>query len=200
MFRFIESIKYKNGKLQNLPFHNDRFRKTRGAFFSIYDDAKLEELITLPSSHDNTSLQKCRIIYGKTIHKIEFIPYTIKQISSLKIVNADYALYSYKYADRSELEHLFRKRKECDDILIVKNKLVTDSSYANILFLDGKKWITPSAPLLKGTQREYLIHKGIIREKNIAVSDISRFKKFKLINALRSFDEAPEIDIANIKP
>ena len=199
MFRFIESIKYKNGKLQNLPFHNDRFRKTRSAFFSIYDNAKLEELITLPSNHDNTSLRKCRIIYGITIHKIEFIPYTIQQISSLKIVNADRALYSYKYADRSELERLFRQRKECDDILIVKNKLVSDSSYANILFLDGKEWITPSTPLLKGTQREFLIHKGIIREKEIAISDISRYKKFKLINALRSFDEAPEIDIANIK-
>ena len=198
MFRFIESIKYKNGKLHNLPYHNERFRKTRGAFFSIYDNSKLEESITLPPTQTD-SVQKCRIVYGKSIHKIEFITYTPKEVSTLKVVVADTALYSYKYADRTELDKLFRKRESCDDILIMKNSFVTDSSFANIIFLDGKEWITPSTPLLKGIQREFLIRKGVIRERNIVVADLKSFKKFKLINAMINFDEAKEIDIANIK-
>ena len=198
MFRFIETIKFKDGKLHNLSYHNDRFRKTRGAFFSIYDNSRLEELIAPPSDRDD-QLQKCRIEYGKSINNIEFLPYIKREVSTLKIVIADDIIYSYKYADRTGLENLFKKRENCDDILIVKKGYVTDSYYGNILFRDGKEWITPSTPLLKGTQREYLLHKGIIKEKSVLVDDIKNYKKLRLINAMNCLEDAPDIEIDNIK-
>jgi branched-subunit amino acid aminotransferase/4-amino-4-deoxychorismate lyase len=37
--------------------------------------------------------------------------------------------------------------------------MVTDSSFANIVFKRGKKWYTPWAPLLKGTMRSKAIGK-----------------------------------------
>ena len=82
--------------------------------------------------------------------------------------------------------------------MIVKNGMVTDSSICNIVFFDGHKWITPESPLLKGTTRERLIKSGRIKQHNIRVSEISNYQYFKLINAMRDFDDIREIEVINI--
>jgi len=86
----------------------------------------------------------------------------------------------------------------CDDIIIVKNGFVTDSFAANILFLDGVQWITPTTPLLNGTKRQFLLDQGIIAEKEIREEDIRTYQKVGLINAMIDFDEMPVIDIDSI--
>ena len=53
---------------------------------------------------------KCRITYAKHIEKIEFLPYQIPTISSLKLVINDEIDYSYKFSDRSQLNTLYEKR------------------------------------------------------------------------------------------
>jgi len=88
-------------------------------------------------------------------------------------------------------------RQASDDILIVKRGLVTDSSYANIVFRRGKHWYTPWSALLKGTQRTKLLERDVIHEEEIRVEDIETFETFKLINAMLEF-ESPEIDVSNI--
>ena len=94
---------------------------------------------------------------------------------------------------------LFLKREEADDVLIIKNGLVTDASYSNILFFDGKQIVTPSTPLLEGTCRARLLATNRIVEKSISVDELQNFESFQLVNALNDFDESRWIPIQNIK-
>ena len=89
--------------------------------------------------------------------------------------------------DRKEIDKLFEKRGKADDILIVKNGFITDTSIANIAFFDGKKWFTPKTCLLRGTTRERLLKEKKIFEKDIRVEDIKRYKKIALLNAMIGF-------------
>jgi 4-amino-4-deoxychorismate lyase len=115
----------------------------------------------------------------------------------LKIIVDNEISYAHKFEDRHELNALYSKRELCDDILIVKQGLITDTSYANIVFKESDHWVTPTSYLLAGTMRQNLLDKKIITEDEIRVTDLARFKKFKLINAMVGFD-GPEIDVSNI--
>jgi 4-amino-4-deoxychorismate lyase len=66
------------------------------------------------------------------------------------------------------------------------------------LFFDGTNWYTPTAPLLKGTKRQYLLDEGIISEWEIREEDIPGYQKVGLINALIDFEEMPVIIVDRI--
>lgn len=144
-------------------------------------------------------IYKCRIVYSESIEKIEFLPYSFPKINSLNLVEDNTISYAHKYLDRSNLEKLFTLRQGCDDVLIVKNGLITDTSFCNILFFNGKKWLTPERPLLKGTQRQFLLDNEIIETASITPYDLRNFEKARLINAMIGFDNALDIDIGAIK-
>ena len=93
---------------------------------------------------------------------------------------------------------MFAQRENCDDIIIVKNGLVTDSFAANLLFFNGKDWVTPTTPLLKGTKRQLLLDRGIIIEKEIMEEDVFGFQKVGLINAMIDFEEMPIVSVEKI--
>ena len=111
-------------------------------------------------------------------------------------MHADTLTYDHKYLDRSSLTGLIN-RDLADDILIVREGCVTDSSYANIVFTDGRQWLTPDTPLLPGTMRERLLRDGIIEAERITVDTLGRFTHFRLINAMLGFD-SPLLPIENI--
>ena len=80
-------------------------------------------------------------------------------------------------------------REEGDDILIIKDLLVTDTSIANIAFeTSGGEWITPKNPLLKGTTRARLLDEGKLKEADIRVHELRSFTKVALLNAMIDFD------------
>lgn len=196
MSLLIESIKLVDGRFCNLFYHEQRMLRAMSALFGSDDDFHLEKFLSeLPVPA--RGLFKCRILYDDTSKQVEFIPYQPREIRSLKIVEQDRITYEYKYADRRNIDKLFEQREDCDDILIVKKGNVTDSSFSNIVFRDGKNWYTPWSALLKGTMRQNLIDNNRITEENIQLADIKTFKKFKLINAMLEFD-GPEIDVSNI--
>jgi 4-amino-4-deoxychorismate lyase len=84
---------------------------------------------------------------------------------------------------------LFTQRQNHDDILIVKNGLITDTSYSNVAFFDGQLWFTPHQPLLPGTARARLLHEGCLQEAKITLTDLHRFEKCSLINAMLPLGE-----------
>jgi 4-amino-4-deoxychorismate lyase len=145
-----------------------------------------------------SGVYKVRVLYRETIEKIEITPYLFRSVKSLKIVHHETIDYHLKYTDRQILQELYARRGICDDIIIVKNGLVTDSFAANLLFFDGKKWITPTTPLLKGTQRQFLLDRGIISEQEIREEEVKTYQKVGLINAMINFDEMPVIPIKRI--
>ncbi len=90
------------------------------------------------------------------------------------------------------------QKENCDDILIVKNGIITDTSFSNIAFFDGKQWKTPKSPLLKGTCRERLLCEQKIFEKDINLNDLSNYKCYKLINAMRDLSDDESLAISSL--
>lgn len=193
----IETIKMSGGKLHFMDYHNSRFNSTRLNLFKIKDPIDLVDEIQI-SEEQSRGIFKCRITYGEHINKIEFEPYIQKKISSLKLVVDNRIDYSFKYANRTHINELFLQKGECEDILIIKNGYVTDSSFANVVFWDGNQWITPSTPLLKGTARDRLIHEKRILEREIKVGDLHNFTKARLVNAMVSIEDSADIFIDKI--
>ena len=195
MCRLIESIRVANRELENLPYHEARVNGARADLFGC--KAPLKLTLEIPAALDHR-VYKCRILYKEKIELVEFIPYQPRPINSLKLVYCDTIDYAYKFENRELINQLFAQKNECDDILIVKNGYVTDTSYSNIVFFDGNRWVTPSTPLLPGTQRQKLLDEKIIFEQDIRVDDLKNVRLAKPINALIAF-EAPSIPIHQIK-
>lgn len=196
MCRLIESIKILNGQIQNIEYHNRRFNQSRNDIFGIKDMIDLESTIKIPETCLN-GIYKCRIIYGEKTNSIEFIEYVPKKISTIKIVKADSLEYEYKYEDREDLNNLL-STANTDEIIIIKNGYVTDTSYSNIVFENGNKYLTPAKPLLKGTMREKLLLEGIIIEDEIKLLDIKKFEKFYFINAMLELEKEKGISISRL--
>lgn len=197
MCLLLETIKIVDGKPQNLDYHQVRFENARKSMFGFKNFELLSEIIKVPEYAQN-GLFRCRLLYTEKIEKIEFLPYNFRQIKTLRLVESNGIDYSYKFADRTELEYLFNQKDICDDIIIVKNGLITDSFAANLVFYDGKKWWTPESPLLKGTKREKLLAEKTISACKIEVGDLQKYSLAGLINAMTEFDTMPVITLENI--
>jgi 4-amino-4-deoxychorismate lyase len=198
MSRLVETIRAEEGKLLNISFHNERMIRSLYEVFGIKTKICLEKLITVPETVKN-EIFKCRVEYDREIRKVEFLPYRIKVIRSLKLVEDNTIEYAYKFTDRRRIEKLNAMRSESDDILIIKNGMVTDSSYANVVFRDfNGNWVTPSTYLLPGTRRANLLKQGMIKEKSISYKDFLMYSEVKLINAMIGLDDTEGISVRNI--
>lgn len=135
-----------------------------------------------------SGLYKCRILYNEKIVDIQFEQYNAKHISTLQCVESSID-YTYKWVNRKALDELYKLRKNSDDILIIKDGLVSDSYYANVAFLKSNKWYSPKQVLLRGTQRERLIKKGEISINDIQYGEIYDYEKIAIFNSMRAFGE-----------
>lgn len=183
MYPLFESIKVENGVILNLDYHQQRVARSSTVQLKLYLNQ-----IALPSS----GVHKLRITYAKDrLLGFSITPYIYRKISTLALIIDNHIDYSAKSEDRSAIERLWAQRGQCDDILIVKNDMVTDTSFCNILLLDGDNgnWHTPSTPLLDGTCRARLLNQGIITATEIYSTDLKNYTKFMLINAFMDFDE-----------
>ncbi len=195
MCRLFETIKISGGEPVNLSLHEERMNRTRKELLGINEPVQLAGLINAPPDSINETF-RCRIIYGVSIGNVEYTKYLPAVTRTLKTIDAGNLNYEYKYLDRSGLTSLINKNV-ADDVLIVRNGCITDTSYANIVFTDGKNWITPDTPLLRGTMREFLLNRGIIQTGRITIERISDFTHFRLINAMLGF-EGQLITVKNI--
>jgi len=197
MSLLVESMKLRDGQIQNLEYHQNRLNRSMDEICPGKKHIDLSGEIVIPENC-RKGLFKVRVLYSDTIEKIEFAAYTFRTIQSLKIVRHESVDYHLKYADRAVLQELFARRGNCDDIIIVKNGLVTDSFAANLVFFNGENWVTPDLPLLKGIKRQYLLDNGIITAKKIREDDLKSFQKAGLVNAMIDFEKMPVISIEKI--
>lgn len=175
--------------------HEKRMNLSRKKLTGNDDTLRLSDYIQAPQGAQ-TGLYKCRVIYGSSVESVEYTLYTPADIKTLKLVEAGSLTYDNKYFDRSQLTGLIDKTI-ADDILIVRDGCITDASFANIVFTDGKRWITPDTPLLHGTMREKLLIEGIISMGRITVDDLARFTHFRLINAMLG-SGSPVLEVSKI--
>lgn len=196
---FIETFAIRDGAICNFSLHMDRILSTL-RHHNIKNDFWLrfsEKELRLPKQQ---GVYKGRMIYGETLHEFSSAPYIAKNVKSLQMVEADHINYAYKYADRSPLNLLLEQCKKADDILIIKNGLVTDTGYTNVLFFDTETYYTPTSYLLNGTQRRFLLSKRLIKERKISSEDVFHFSSIFLINALLDWEHKIEIPITSIVP
>lgn len=177
--QYLETIKAVNGKLYNLEYHQKRLDETVKNTNII-----LKNIIIPPLS----GLFRCRVIYNNNNYEVSYHTYKKKNIQTLKLVFSDAISYARKYADRKQIDALSRQKSLCDDILIVKNGLITDTSIANVAFKYKNNWVTPKKPLLYGTTRTRLLEKHKIIEADICVKDLENFTQIALMNAMVDFD------------
>ncbi len=178
----LETIKIEDGEIHNLKYHQNRCTKSRQRLFHSSDILELSSMIEAPK----VGLYRCRILYGETLHSIEYIPYIPKEIQRLKIVSSDIE-YSLKYANRNALNALLESNKDVDEVIIEKNGYLTDTTISNIAFFDGKQWLTPEKPLLEGTMRAKLIDEGFLQTTQIKKEDLQNYSQVALMNAMIGF-------------
>jgi 4-amino-4-deoxychorismate lyase len=196
MYQFIETIRVASGNVENIFYHQQRVNRTLDYFKSNHTIDVAKKIVTQPSIH---SIIKARVVYSLTqIEEITYSPYSIKPINSVKLVEASNEGYDFKYANRDWLKKKLLEAKT-DEIIIIRNKLITDASYANLTFFDGTNWLTPQQPLLLGTRRAALLDKKIIKEAPITINDLQKFSHMKFINAMMLWDESPVIVVNQIK-
>ncbi len=180
----LETICIHNGAIQHLSMHQMRLNRSQEALFDRYEPIDLGAVLHPPSG---SGILKCRVIYGDTLLDISYQPYRPRNVRSLRLVES-HVDYGYKYSDRDAIDELFARRGDADDILIVRNGFVTDTSTANVAFLKGRQWFTPRRPLLAGTTRERMIRSGFLIPRDIRVDEIDTFEAFALLNAMIGFE------------
>ncbi len=188
----LETIRVEDGKVHNLFYHQKRCNQSRQTLFGSKDTLELSPHITAPKK----GLFRCRIVYGEKLNSIEYIPYTPKKITSLKIVSSDIE-YSHKYANRETLDALLISHPNVHEIIIEQEGFLTDTTIANIAFYDGEQWITPKKPLLLGTMRAKLIEEGLLKTADISKEDLPKFTQVALMNAMIGF-KVLNIDIISM--
>lgn len=183
---YFETIKCEDFEIFNLEYHQKRVAKTIGK------NLNLQEYIN-PISNE---LLRCKVIYNENeILDVQYFAYKKREIRSFKIVFDDTLNYSKKYLNREKLDKLFSKKDSCDEIIIVKNGVVTDTTIANIaMFYDGV-WITSKNCLLEGTIRAKLLEEKKIFEKDISLDMLKNSSKIALMNAMIGFCEIEDFKI-----
>ncbi|PQA96565.1 4-amino-4-deoxychorismate lyase [Chryseobacterium piscicola] len=187
MSLFIESIKVEDQKIFLADLHQKRINDTF-SHFGKSDSVDLQKIFK-HLDHNEDGLYKLRLIYDleKKI-RTQMIPYAIPEIHTFQLVENNIYDYSFKFEDRKELEKMKMKSK-CEEIIIVKNNHITDTSFSNLLFKKGKEWFTPTTYLLNGVQRQQLLKTKKIKETEITLQNLKDFSHFQLINAMNDFDD-----------
>lgn len=194
MFPLFEAIKIQEGVPQHLEWHQARMDDSFLRYFGRTGAPVLKALLQVPEEF-GSGVVKCRFLYGRTGWTTEFLEYVPKRMRTLRLVTGDHLEYSMKYTERYALEELLKQRGTCDDILIVRNGRITDTSYTNIVLFNGERWVTPVYPLLAGTNRARLISERRIVEADITMEDLRYYRSFRLINAMLEFEEQEELPV-----
>lgn len=178
---FLETICINNSVINNIQPHLERMETTAHNFG--FTAPNLPNLIEVLPNELRTKKVRCSITYHKQILDIKFIEYTPRVIKSLKLIESD-IIYSHKFSNREQLNNLLLQKGDCDEVLIIKNNYITDTTFSNVVFKNKYGLFTPNTYLLNGTKRQTLIKQGIIIETEIAPSDIKNYEGLYLINAM----------------
>ena len=88
--QLLETISYNSGKFSNIELHQKRFNDSRRQLFNCKDEINLISILnSYIKKQPDYQLLKCRVVYNAEIESVEFIPYRMPNITSLKIVNCN---------------------------------------------------------------------------------------------------------------
>lgn len=184
--KYFETIKCEDFEVFNLDYHQKRVANTIGL------NINLQEYIN-PISEE---LLRCKLIYDENgVVDVLYFPYKKREIKSFKIIFDNEIEYSKKYLNRAKLDELYEKRDDCDEVIIIKNEIVTDTTIANIAIFYENSWITSKNCLLGGTTRARFLEEKKLFEKDITLDMLENASKVALMNAMIGFDEIKDFKI-----
>lgn len=184
--KYFETIKCEDFEVFNLDYHQKRVANTIGL------NINLQEYIN-PISEE---LLRCKLIYDENgVVDVLYFPYKKREIKSFKIIFDNEIEYSKKYLNRAKLDELYEKKDDCDEVIIIKNEIVTDTTIANIAIFYENSWITSKNCLLGGTTRARLLEEKKLLEKDITLDMLKNASKVALMNAMIGFDEIKNFKI-----
>ncbi|ABV66540.1 conserved hypothetical protein, putative para-aminobenzoate synthase component I [Aliarcobacter butzleri RM4018] len=184
--KYFETIKCEDFEVFNLDYHQKRVANTIGL------NINLQEYIN-PISEE---LLRCKLIYDENgVVDVLYFPYKKREIKSFKIIFDNEIEYSKKYLNRAKLDELYEKRDDCDEVIIIKDGIVTDTTIANIAIFYENSWITSKNCLLGGTTRARLLEEKKLFEKDITLDMLKNASKVALMNAMIGFDEIKNFKI-----
>ena len=194
----LESIRVENGTAPLLALHQRRMDRARRVHFPKSPVIRLQAALSkldLPA----TGLYKLRIEYAARILLTELLPYRVRPIESLQLVDIEGFNYTHKYSDRARIHAATELAGAADDALMTQNGYLMDTSYANVALYDGRHWYTPAYPLLKGVRREKLLAENRIRPAIIRDRDLHNFECIRLMNAMLPWDQMPVLPVSQIR-
>ena len=172
---FFETIKVMNGIPLALPYHSERMQRTMPNAPQL--NLEVPEQFAFGT-------YKCRVVYSSQIESIEYLPYTLPDISCVKLVQAPELQYASKFQDRSAIDAFVSAHSEYDDVIFIQDNLITDASFANIAILKDGQWLTPAKPLLHGTKRKQLLDRNLIKPADITPQQLLETDAVYYINAM----------------
>lgn len=188
MCHLLESICWENQKMELFDFHINRMNKSRKLLFGINKPIFIDPDLRPPA--DLNQKWKLRVIYKEEIENTEWIPYRKMSPKKVLVLDAGTIDYKLKYANRFAFKQLKKDQPDFDDFILIRKNFLTDASYSNIVLKIGNRWLTPSTPLLKGVQREFLLKKSRIIEHPLIKEDLLKAEEIRLINALLPLEDA----------
>ena len=203
---FIETLMLRGGELIAGELHRERMLRTLREQGADTGSAFLQNLLSSSPWREVEAYLTGQQILPATTYRltleyslaglsaIRLVPYCKRTICALRpIPLPDSFEYSYKYADRSFFDRMKAELADDEEPLFVRpDDTITDTSFTNVLIETEEDYLTPTRPLLKGTQREALLRTGLIAEADdLTLSTIrSKAKAILLINALLPLEEA----------
>ncbi len=185
---FVETIRVVDGEPQALDAHQERMNRTLARFAP---DMVGRLRIEMNKVVCGAGVWKVRIVYAPSLGLVRYeaAPYQMKMIRTLQLVSCDDIDYSFKSTDRSVLAALHEMRGDADEVIIVKNGELTDTSYANLAIWNGSRWLTPERPLLCGTMRSRLIESGVLSTARLTPGDVATDTPIAIFNAMIPFGD-----------
>ena len=203
---FIETFMLRGGELIAGELHRERMLRTLREQGADTGSTFLQSLLSSSPWREVEAYLTGQQILPATTYRltleyslaglsaIRLVPYCKRTICALRpIPLPDSFEYSYKYADRSFFDRMKAELADDEEPLFVRpDDTITDTSFTNVLIETEEDYLTPTRPLLKGTQREALLRTGLIAEADdLTLSTIrSKAKAILLINALLPLEEA----------
>lgn len=191
---FSEVVCIRDGQPMHLTYHLERMRKT---IWDIYKRPMPQLHIDIPTNAQNGRI-KCRIEYTDTIRSVTFTPYQQKMRTTVALVTDNNISYTYKSTNRQQFTRLIQ-HAHTDDVIIVRNGMITDATYCNLVFEDHDGHLfTPSDALLCGTCRQRLIDNGEVTVRHIRADELRNYKTVYFINAMMDIHEAQQMPVEKI--
>ncbi len=203
---FIETFMLRGGELIAGELHRERMLRTLREQGADTGSTFLQSLLSSSPWREVEAYLTGQQVLPATTYRltleyslegfsaIRLVPYCKQTIRALRpLPLPDGFEYSYKYANRSFFERVKAELADDEEPLFVRpDGTITDTSFTNVLIKTEAGYLTPTRPLLRGTQREGLLQAGLIAEADdLTLSTLrSKAKAILLINALLPLEDA----------